>query len=466
MKFIFAIALGLTIATASYAQPALFPKCAKNFQLRIPAGGSGVYFDADCKTAYVLPPSRGTVAIEGIAKTSALNECATLINFSTIFEQKSQQLAELVKRGMPKPSQTGGGVGGGSPLFPGGPSNPNPPSAPVDENVQKYLDDLEKVQDAYVKSMERLKTFHNMPGATAQISYQVKHQALVDGYQQLNPGITFRAIPLRSAKIYVLRRIGSADASTRLQAVLDAGIPGSHAASEDDPSIANDQGVLSGESQSGQLTLSLLGACPYYNSVSKTMPSKISATELASHMVAKVEYEYDLQAQRNYKLKYNLGAFVSRIQSSESKGGLFSSKTINKLIVEEKTSDWFEILVEAEDGRWVYEDQFAQIMKAQVVDRAVRNIAMLVQGAPIAAPGLANPGPNGAETASKELRKCPNVYCQAGAAILDVANAIFGSKSSVAEFVRNHSTWVIEESQERKPLQYRGIVDFAQSAGA
>ena len=299
-----------------------------------------------------------------------------------------------------------------------------------------------------------------MPGATAQISYRINHQQLVESYKQRNPHVQFAPMPLRSAKIYLARKIGANESSSSVPAVLYSTIPGARKSVFDDGEIGNDEGVISGDAQSGQLGLSLFGACPYYDSDSRSFPENLNSQELTAHMTANVRYSYELQAHRNYKLKYQLGAFVSKLSSSESKGGFFSSKTINKLIVEEKSEDWFDIKVESEDGRFVYDNDFAQLMKAQVIDRAIRYIARLIQGEPIEAPRLSTPNPNGAEVAAKELQKCPYVYCQAGAAILNVANAIFGSGQSVAEFVKRHDTWVQETSSEKKPLKFEGTVDF------
>ena len=253
MKFSMIGLMLLTAALGAEAQPVFNAQCAKTINLRSPPGGAGVYFDRECKVAYVLPPTSGTVSVAGIARTSGLDHCTILNNFTQVFEIKSQQLADLVKRGIPRSSNPGNG----SPLFP---RQPEQPTDPVDENVTKYLDELGKLQDAYVKSRDKLRVFWEMPGATAQITYEVRHQDLVEQYQRLNPTYVFRNIQLHGSKIYLARKVGKDDSRTTIPAVLGADLPGSHRSVHDTGELAESDGIIAGEAQSGQLMLSLLGA--------------------------------------------------------------------------------------------------------------------------------------------------------------------------------------------------------------
>jgi hypothetical protein len=224
--------------------------------------------------------------------------------------------------------------------------------------------------------------------------------------------------------------------------------------------VGQDDGIVSGQAQSSQLVLSMTGACPYYDSVHRTLPREIAGSELSAHVVANIRYTYNLQALRKYTAKYNLGAFVRKLQQSESHGGLFSTKTINRLIEDEHTNDWFQITTYSEDGRETFDPQFAQTIKAEMIDRALKNIALLVTGEPVAAPQLSQPKANGASVASGELRKCPYLYCQVGAAVLDVANAIFGKSTSVAEYIHTHDTWVTETESDFNMLPFEGTLTF------
>jgi hypothetical protein len=435
--------------------------CANSVKIKAPKNGAGVYFNEDCSVAYVLPPATGTIELTAIAKTANLRNCSLLNNAIDTFAKKTDllyaQMAKIERQN--SGSDSGGGFGGGGGLFKPRPGDDE--QAP--DNSDELLAELEEVLDAYKRSTEKLSDYWSTEGASAQMSYRMEHQLLVNEYRKLNPHVTFHAIQLKDAKIKLARKVGRGDTGTKLPAVLESNIPGFVGITDQQGDIGD--AVDAGQAQSGQLVLALTGACPYYDSKRHSFPSSLSAKDLAAHMVANVRYVYELQANKGYKARYNLGAFLRRVQSSEKKGGFFSSKTINKLIVEEETKDWFEIEIYAEDGRIDHDQDFAQTIKAQVIDRALSNIALFVNGDPVAAPTQTQPGPNGASVAAGALRKCPYLYCQAGAAVLDVANAIFGRSESVAEYIRKHDTWVEETVKERRPLTFHGTVEFTAKGG-
>ena len=444
------VCVGLAGAGASVqAQPALNAECAKSIKIRAPKGGAGVYFDKDCEQAYVLPPSIGQISLEGISMTSNLRACAPLEGMLKAFSAKSDKLLRLLNKdgeGSPAKGSSGG-------LFR---PKPSEPGGSEDQALSEY----EKLMKSFVDSMATLKDSWTLHGATAQMTYQVHHQALVEEYQKLNPHITFRPITLHDSRIYMARKVGSGESTTSLPAVLYSNIPGFSGIQSQEGELGSDSGIQSGEAQSAQVEFSLTGACPYYDSQRNRFPVELSAKDLAAHVTANIRYVYELEVHRGYTAKYNLGAFMRRLQTSTKKGGFFSSKTINKLIVEENTKDWFEIEMHSEDGRSEYDPEFAQTVKAQMIERALSNISLLVTGQPIAAPQSTNPQANGAEVGARELRKCPHIYCQAGAAALDVANAIFGSSQSVADYIRTHDTWVTETEKDRRMFPFHGTVTF------
>lgn len=446
MKSVRLILISSFLSTsAATAMPAMNQNCSRNIQIKAPKTGSGVYFDRDCRVAYVLPPTQGSIKIDAIAQSAMLGNCSYLNDQMEIFAERSKQLVKLVKDGGKKPSKKKGG----SVLFP----EPEEPETPADNEA--IADEIKKLRAEFLASFDDLKDLWAIPGASAQFTYNVGHQALVEEYQKLNPKYTFRPITLKEAKIKMARRFGNGDAAFQLPMVLSSELPGITLAGQDE-----EGGVVGGEGQSSQIVLSLAGACPYYNSSTKKMVTKLSAKELNAQATANLAYVYELQSLKKYEAKYNLGAFIRRVQSSESKGGFFSSKTVNRLIEEEKTHDWFEITTYTEDGRDVYDAGFSQMIKAQIVDRALRNIALFINGESVAAPQQTQPGPNGATVAAKELRKCPHLYCQVAAGVLDVANAIFGKSTSVAEYVKTHDTWVTETESTFNMMSFVGTVPF------
>lgn len=458
MKHLFWGVLVLGFWGTAHAQPLLNAKCAKNINIRAPKDGAGVYFDRECKVAYVLPPVNGRIQLEAIAKTSNLDDCSIMSNLTAGFQSISRSwkdMAEELERSRNIPDRNAG-RGGGSPLFPA----PAPKPVPVDNgfDLAEWQKRLDSLLDSLSSWKTKVKPYADEPGATAQFSYQVQHQMLVEEYQKLNPNYTFRPIPLRESRIYLARTVGTAEERALFPAVIHASIPGFSPKADGD--VGEDRGILSGEAQSGQISFSLLGICPYYNSASRSFPSALTGKELSANMVANVRYVYELQVARNYRMTYNMASMLRRLQTSESRGGFFTTKAINRLIVERSAKDEFDIEVESEDGRWAYDDQMAQTLKAQLIERAMADLNLISQGEPTAAPQATLPSSNGAGTAAKEIGKCPYVYCQIASGVLNIGNAIFGGTSTLNEYINKVDVNMVETSVERKMLTYRGTVNF------
>lgn len=214
-----------------------------------------------------------------------------------------------------------------------------------------------------------------------------------------------------------------------------------------------------GESLGGQLILSLQASCPFYDSKNGEMKRKLSKSQLQAYFVANVTYKYYLQAFRRYHARFNLASMVKRIEKSTKKGGFFSTKTVNSLIEEKSSKDWFEITVDSDHNELSFDD-ISREVKADLISRAMEQITLMNTGSPSQAPSIVTPPANGASTAAKELQKCPHIYCQAGAAILGVADAIWGGSEAVSNFIKNNDVWAEDRVEERKMFEYHGTSSF------
>jgi hypothetical protein len=278
---------------------------------------------------------------------------------------------------------------------------------------------------------------------------------MVDAYQKLNPKYTFRPITLVDSRIMLARSVGTAEQRTLYPAVIFSSLPGGVAKDGD-----IGQGVDSGEMQSGQIGFSLVGICPYYRASTDSFPSKMTGKDLAANMVANVRYVYELQAERRYKVTYNMGAMLRRLQTSETHNGFFTTSAVNRLIVQRSSSEEFDIQVESEDGRWQYDETMAQTLKAQLLDRAFKDLGLLAENTPATGPVAGAPKANGADVAANEIGKCPYVYCQIASGVLRIASAVFGGSNEMNEYINSVDVKKTETSEDRRMLSYHGTVNF------
>ncbi len=450
MKFeiFMAAAIALT-GVSALAQPVLYDQCA-NVKIRSVPRGAGAFLSKDCKTAFVLPPTVGEMRISGLTTTENLRRCEGLKSLSSIHNaqlKRLEKIAEALAAVDEEPANDGQTPIDDGSLFP----KPKPkPKPQVPKKDHDFLAELGEVKSILADVQTMLKDYTMVEGSTGRVLLDSNHGELVNAYQQANPNLTFRQIPLADAQIHLSRR-ASVDKGELPAMLAPVSLPTGEAA----------QGAgIYGGALSGQIYLSMVGACPYYDVKGHRMKkTDVGSGELAENFNANVTYVYNLAINRSYWAKYNLSSMLRRLQSSESRGGLFSSKTINKLIVEKESGDWFMFRQNTQDPRFEFEDSLRQTVKAELVDRVFKQIGLLAMGTE-GTPPLANPKPNGAAVGAENLRKCPNVYCQIGAAVLDVGNAIFGREEAVSEYIQKNNFWSEDNVEETRTFPFRGTTRF------
>jgi hypothetical protein len=244
--------------------------------------------------------------------------------------------------------------------------------------------------------------------------------------------------------------------ATELPAVLRSSIPGMRVSGiqgidETNAPTRGDQTQPSApasidfsNSVSGQIVLSLVGACPYFEGPYSARTG-INFQELAAYLVANVTYQYEAFVKRGYVAEYNLNNFYKRVETQKKKGGFFSSKTVHSIVEEGDSSDWFKIFFDAPTtGEFQYTEAeqatISREVKADLIDRAMKRFAFLA-GGPTTPPAVPEMAPTGASSAAKALRKCHLWYCQAGSLGLGVLNSIFGRSTAVSSFQRTNDIW-------------------------
>ena len=102
-RYLFPVSALSIIALPALATPYVSPKCQPP-SVASPENGSGVLFDEDCTTAYVLPPIVGKAELAALAQNANLQFCPAqlkvgVVATSTLDSAKiiSDQLVAMVK---------------------------------------------------------------------------------------------------------------------------------------------------------------------------------------------------------------------------------------------------------------------------------------------------------------------------------------------------------------------------------
>lgn len=575
------LALGLFSAAAQAQVPAASNKCkTKNLpQIVNPAGGTGVIFDEDCTTAFVLPPETGRAHVAQLARNANLQFCPAVLqagntanSLMASISSVADQINQLIKDYEPLRQQI---VAAGEVLVDktvaadraraelqleeqklttlqgevltakssydtcqvltpgqcaGAEQTWNQKKlAYVQQNdvvTQKRLVKLgadselsqaqaekQNLESRYANAtapltplLAQLTTLNStafslyenwapLEGATGQIVYTVDWSTLTNAYASANPGtiqkgVTFRPVPISEGQFYATMKLPNADGSKLpgIPALLSAVVPGAQPAGPNHlsgglvkimPSVTDASaprpdvgGTLTGYGQfsgtagvqgvSGQIVLSLAGACPYFpQGTASPDKSTINSDELTAHMVANAMLAYDVKQRRKYSATFHLANLVTRMESMKEEGGFFSSKNVHDLVQTADHHEWFDITFDVDGGdfQWTPEEQtkLTQEVKADLIDRALVNVATAA-GSPPPLPGV--PSETGAGATSKRLMMCPNLYCWAGGFILGTLDSIFGSKEAVSNFKSQNNAWVSDNVNQVKMTRRRTIITF------
>ncbi|SMF27499.1 hypothetical protein [Pseudobacteriovorax antillogorgiicola] len=325
-------------------------------------------------------------------------------------------------------------------------------------------------------------------GATAQLVYRVKWADLINKYNAANPelrnrGVRFAPVTVTSGQFFATTKIASLEEiQASIPAVLSAVVPGAspygpnHLDNGDvtidasvtdidqrDPSLNNTMlGFASGSlgSISGQVRLSLAGACPYFPE-GLTSPDKdtINKEELSAHIAVNAVLGYDVKVHRKYRASFNMANLTSRIESmSQKKRWFFSSKNVHKLVVENNHSSWFNITFDIDSSDFTFtadeQSEITKEVKADLVKRALDNIAVISGKSPDL-PELGKTGFN-----NQDKLRCNKWYCFGFNYVLGIANGFFGTKKSVSEFKQANRAWVRDSVSQMKVIKRQHILSF------
>lgn len=464
-------AVSLLLPLTSYAVPVKFPECAKHVRYNEVPGGAGAVFNEDCTVLYVLPPLTGHLTISGYKtapelgarcqRWSMIDKETTDLEKISVNETRRLKILSDKRLEMVENLEAG--------LVPIG-ETPESMQAKID----KMMDEMDKIRDRIVKyqkqNNEKKLEFAKETAGRGQFLIVSPMADTVKAYQNANPRLRVTAMPVDQAFLSV-NEIKPEDSSQAampwvlsLRAIGIGSLPMLRDPAlllqfkELNPGAAPDGSKIFGGALPGELVMGNMGAC----AVSKSIGSQtsFSAGDLKSDVVAAVTYSYQVQVKRRHKLSYDFKELIRVLHEQTKRGGFFSSETLNRMIDDRSTDSWIEFDVSSDDTRFEYTDAYVREVKKEFIDRALAQIIAVKTGSPAAMLALIEPGKNGAATIGEELGKCPHLYCQIGAAGMNVLNSIFGSSTQTAELIKAVSGRQVEIVTEKKMVQVPGTTVF------
>ncbi|KAB8032103.1 hypothetical protein [Fluviispira multicolorata] len=539
--------------------PTINNKCALS-NIKHPNNASGIAFDEECTTGYVLPPNIGKVTVSAVQQNSNLGICPALKNDLKALEESTkvrliliEKISKMVKDYEPiykekeklhlKLTEKESVYDVASSIYENVKTTDKKytdeidearatysrqsridPTSPETLAAKQYLDKLmndykfflatvfnkaeenyyqakkerNKASDDYVyqnnKYVEAIKPLLDLQtsvdnissaainsyqryvileGLTAQVIFDVDTNSLVQQYQQLNQNLNLHWQPMliKDAMFSSSLKNSTGEADSTVSTLIDANIPGLKAQtiknidSSKTPPTLNDsesEGKSPFGSISGKIRLNLNGACTYYEDVNKPIAAN-NINNISANLALNVNYTYQLKARRSFKATYNLYNMFSRVERKTSNGGWFSTTSVNSVIEDKESKDWFSIIFDGDSSEFQYtkqeQDEITSQEKILLVDKALRQFAMINSGS--TPPSLNPPPTSGIMYASAQLGRCYYYYCQVGSFVLGTFGSIFGNSTAVSDFKTNTNVWVEDKVNGYQILDRSSTLTFS-----
>ena len=451
--------------------PVKFPACAKSVKITEVPGSAGYVLNEDCSVLYVLPALRGKLSVNGYRANHDLNKnCARLskaaddsselmdlIRSSTKrlkdLQEEREEMEENLREGLVPVGQT---------------------RDTVRQRIKELLEDADaeraQIRKWSKENDEDKLRIANEEGGRGRFVLQSDTSVIIEAFRSANPNLRVLPMPVDQAYLSInevrpddseaaampaVRRLTSIGV-TKMPLLLDPKLLAQN--KELVPQVAPDGAKIFGEALSGAIELTSVGGCAVSQATGSATSFRMS--DVKDYIAASSTYAYQVQVERKHKITFHYHQFIKMIHEQSKRGGIFSRKTVNSFIDERKQTDWIEFSVDSQDARYEYSDAYIREVKSEFIDRALAEIVAIQMGSPQAIMTLIEPGKSGAGVIGEELRKCPNMYCQIGAAGFKVLDSIFGSTTAVSNLLKTVQISKSETVTETKMVPVYGTSVF------
>lgn len=182
------------------------------------------------------------------------------------------------------------------------------------EAIMPMIELQDKLTDLSARVMDLYSEYTQIEGATGQIMWTIPWDRLLNDYRQANRGLAvdWQRLPLRESELVTsIRTVENGSILPSITGLKSALIPGARPTGfagmgagqkvngpQLEPSLPTQASITFGNGVSGQIALTLAGACPYFDGIDDR--TSININELTSYMTANLVYSFDVAARRAY----------------------------------------------------------------------------------------------------------------------------------------------------------------------
>jgi hypothetical protein len=333
------------------------------------------------------------------------------------------------------------------------------------KELKALIEEIDKDSDALrTKVAELTEAESEKSGGEVTFNLLTNHENLVSEFRELNKNINVGFERMNFEKAILSFEWVTNGIEAGLPVTRKAQVAGVSAYSDAEAGNIRAQllqggeavgGVLTGQAVQAKVVMSNYAACRLSEKLGDQSDNKKVAREFAKLVNTNLTYQYSLSVLRSIKIAYEESHLYQLIRKNSSKGGLFSSKTVNSLTERSEAEKWINIEITAEDTdhKFANAEQYLTEIRKEYVDAALMKVARsYMTGAQVE---MTAPGSTGAEEGAKGLRKCPHIYCQYAAIALDIGSALFGSKTSEANMTK-----IVKAKETTKLQDNQPVIEF------
>jgi hypothetical protein len=307
------------------------------------------------------------------------------------------------------------------------------------------------------------------PGAQMSIVISSEQTQLTKQFRELNTGmnVQFMEMPLNDVNLsFTQINDGVASGYPTLLKALINGMPVGADSSLNrvpfGPGSAN-QEIVFGAAVGGSLTINRFAACqlPSSDDYGNSSASRLrQIKDIAGLFSGTATYRYQLGVSRKIRIRYNEKQLYCLIKKHSSSSGLFRSSSSTSVNESSQASQWLSIAVESEDSGFDFANRETLLMdlRSEMLDRALMKVATSYLSRERAS--LVEPETPRADGMAGEIRKCPHLYCQAAALVLNLGSALFGGTSSSSSTCEDVGASSEQDYVDTKPVSAFGTQAF------
>ena len=352
------ILFSIVLVDRAAALPFMFPNCQEKPPPISPQPGSslseidgGVRFSQDCSTLYVNPPASGTSKLTGMVVSANISSCPAVENVNQELN-KVTKFAETVR------------------------------IQAYEAFNNKDFDTFDRLDQTYdslltaVVSLNTTRTELARPeGLQANVLLQLSWEDLVKEYRHLN-SLDYFVQPLPIVASFItFNDVRSEEAAILTEAgqsptALEIDIPGLQLSGLEDFNIIappQENALVFGNSLSGFVRMSLVGACPFYNSETGAVsPINPDGEPAGASLVANFTYFYRVGIEATYKLTFEAEAVGDIVlREVQSRNGIISAQALSEELFNMGQSNAFSIYI-YDPTNLLHNDQLEEGFRARV----------------------------------------------------------------------------------------------------